>query len=528
MFNDLSKAELLDLDFLTDIFATDDDVTLGAYINALEDRSRELKCLSQFKRLAKAFESDRKKAQREKVCFERENKSKTEDVAPSFVETTQRGERVNPALLAEYIRQNNKLLNVSGQRENRVLVYRGGVYKPLTDAALQALVKQPVIDYKRSLLNMSDVRKAADDLRTDANCVDEVCLNAEEDIINFKNGLYSLSENKLLPHSEKVLSTIQLPFDYDAAATDCRRTVGYLYSLAGEDNEIFQLLVEIAAVTISNIFGYRFKKAPILFGVGNSGKSQYLLLIQYLLGAENCASGSLADLEARFGTNALYLKRLYGDADLGYTSVDALRVFKSVTGGDSIRIEYKGKDSFSTFYRGMLLFCANELPRFGGDKGDWVYERILPIPCGAAIPLNKRDKYLQDKLRSEAQAFVSSMLLPALDKVVKRNYQFLIPEKCKDALARYQVDNSPVREFFERFCTPGCSVKAKVFLTSFENWYRSEHGGRGSPLSAKAVNRELCAHLQIQLSNLKRHTVDGEYYCFGLNNEGKQFLNKPF
>ena len=521
--NSLSKEELLDIEFLSNIFEQPDDVALSAEINALEDRARELKCLTQFKRIAAAFEKERKTLQRDKARSESGQSDRQE--TPPFIEQTKRGERVNPALLADYIRQQNKLLSVSGQRSNRIYIYQHGVYQALTDAALLGLIKQPVIEYDRRLLNMTDIRRAADDLLTDRDTVSEENLNADENLINFRNGLFSISKNKFLPHSEKVLSTIQLPFDYDAAATDCRRTVEYLFQLSGEDKEVFELLLQIAGVSISNIYGFRFKSAPILYGAGNSGKSQYVLLLQYLLGAENCASGSLSDLEQRFGTNALYLKRLYYDADMPFCSVDALRYFKCLTGGDTIPIEFKGKDSFSTVYRGLLIFCTNELPRFGGDRGEWVYDRIIPIPCGNSIPVHMQDKQLQDKLRAEGQAFVCSMLIPALQQVIRNNYRFAMPEKCKAARAAYEVDNSPVREFFQRFCDlSGEPVMARKFVDAFQTWYSTERGGRKSGISSKLINRELCQHLNISHDELKIKRKDSEYYCFGLTDEGLTYI----
>lgn len=63
-FEQLSKDEILNSDFLTNIFDTDDDVLFYTYFNALEDRAKELKCLTQYKRIAKAFEKEHKKIQK--------------------------------------------------------------------------------------------------------------------------------------------------------------------------------------------------------------------------------------------------------------------------------------------------------------------------------------------------------------------------------------------------------------------------------------------------------------------------------
>lgn len=64
-FSSLTKDELLSLDFLTEIYSTDDDVLLSTYINDLEDRAKALKCLAPFRRLVKAFEKERRQTQKE-------------------------------------------------------------------------------------------------------------------------------------------------------------------------------------------------------------------------------------------------------------------------------------------------------------------------------------------------------------------------------------------------------------------------------------------------------------------------------
>lgn len=83
----------------------------------------------------------------------------------------------------------------------------------------------------------------------------------------------------------------------------------------------------------------------------------------------------------RFGTSALWGKRLAGNADMGSAKIDELEKFKAITGGDTIDYEFKGKDRFSAKYTGLLIFCCNNLPKFGGDRGEHVYDRMITLPC---------------------------------------------------------------------------------------------------------------------------------------------------
>ena len=76
---------------------------------------------------------------------------------------------------------------------------------------------------------------------------------------------------------------------------------------------------------------------------------------------------------------------------MSYQTIIDMSLFKALTGGDVISCEYKNKDIFSFLYKGVLWFNCNKLPLFGGDKGDWVYDRMLLIHCGKSIPENERD-----------------------------------------------------------------------------------------------------------------------------------------
>ena len=64
----------------------------------------------------------------------------------------------------------------------------------------------------------------------------------------------------------------------------------------------------------------------------------------------------------------------------------------------------------------------NRLPKFGGDDGKWVYERIVQVPCTNCIPPEKQDKRLQEKLLAEREGIVYRMVM-ALKNVITHEYR---------------------------------------------------------------------------------------------------------
>ena len=108
---------------------------------------------------------------------------------------------------------------------------------------------------------------------TDTDIVTPDELNTDEDLINFKNGMLRISDLKLLPHSPKYLSTIQIDAEWSNENIETPNTDYYLNNLTDYDDALIQLLYQFIGVVLSNIPGRRMKKALFLVGPGDTGKS---------------------------------------------------------------------------------------------------------------------------------------------------------------------------------------------------------------------------------------------------------------
>ena len=375
--------------------------------------------------------------------------------------------KINCPALADYIRQHYHYFFAAGDARGlkELYLYRDGVYVLQSDDDFKGFIKGHI---PRECYRSKDVDEVFKDLHTDssggkhsANIGD---LNADEDIINFHNGIYHLSTGKLTPHDPKYLSTIQYPLDFKPKS-ECHNGGAFdrfiNYHLGG-DMEQVQLILEFMGVALSNIDASRMKKALFVIGDGNTGKSQLKNLLTRLIGSQNCAPLELSDLEQRFGTAALYQKRLAGCNDMSNLRIEELSAFKKLTGGDVISAEFKGKPHFSFKFRGLLWFCANEPPLFGGDRGKWVYDRIVMVkPSGVAYPLDTPpfdgivyiDPHLQDKLWAERE-YIVSRAISALQDVIKRGYRYSLTDTNKRYVAEYQTENSSTLTFFDECCQP--------------------------------------------------------------------------
>lgn len=87
---------------------------------------------------------------------------------------------------------------------------------------------------------MSKVNETLQHINTDLNYVGQDELNADENIINFQNGLLRISatETILEPHSPAVLSTIQIPCEWQDTPVQTPVFDVYLNTLTNGDKEL--------------------------------------------------------------------------------------------------------------------------------------------------------------------------------------------------------------------------------------------------------------------------------------------------
>ena len=422
-------------------------------------------------------------------------------------------------LLAKYVREhlNYILVRDNGKQGLLKYVYENGCYRLYSNDMFMGIIKQCIADYDEELVKMSKVTEALQHITTDLNYISQEELDADEGLINFKNGLLRVTETGtvLIPHTPTVYSTIQIPCDWTGKSEPTPVFDAYIRTLTNGDKAGEQLLLEFMGVCISNIKGWRMKKALFLVGDGDTGKSQLKSLVERLLGKGNFIGIDLKEIEARFGTGAIYGTRLAGSSDMSFLSMDELKTFKKITGGDSLYAEFKGQQAFEFTYNGLLWFCMNRLPKFGGDNGQWVYDRIMVVRCPNVIPKDRQDKQLLDKMYAERNGIVHKAI-QALQAVIRNGYRFSEPESISAARTRYMSENSTVVSFFEECMCPWQNGRIQKHCTTgriyrvYQAWCRDNNNGFSK--TAKEFREELAEHLGKLYAEMTTRQKGNTYY----------------
>lgn len=433
-------------------------------------------------------------------------------------------------LLARYVREhlNYILVRDNGKQGLLKYVYENGCYRLYSNDMFMGIIKQCIADYDEELVKMSKVAEALQHITTDLNYISQEELDGDEGLINFKNGLLRVTETDtvLIPHTPTVYSTIQIPCDWTGKPEPTPVFDAYMCTLTNGDKAVEQLFLEFMGVCISNIKGWRMKKALFLVGDGDTGKSQLKSLVERLLGKGNFIGIDLKEIEARFGTGAIYGTRLAGSSDMSFLSVDELKTFKKITGGDSLYAEFKGQQAFEFTYNGLLWFCMNRLPKFGGDNGQWVYDRIMVVLCPNVIPKDRQDKQLLDKMYAERGGIVYKAIR-ALQTVIRNGYRFSEPESVTAARERYMSKNSTVVSFFDECMCPWPKSRINPHCTTgriyrvYQAWCRENNNGFAK--TAKEFRETLAAHLGCSYADMTTRQKGNTFYKdYSLTLEAKE------
>lgn len=179
-------------------------------------------------------------------------------------------------------------------------------------------------------------------------------LNANPFMINVKNGIYNVLEDRLYEHSLDILSTIQLNVRYDPDE-DCPLFKKFLSDSMDGDTGQVRLLQEMLGYFLVPIT--KSQKCFVIVGAAGAGKSVLLnVLNEILIGSGNVSNVSWQSLNDRFKTAELFGKLANIFADLPTKNIDDNGIFKALVGEDYLTVEKKNKDPFSFQSTARLLF----------------------------------------------------------------------------------------------------------------------------------------------------------------------------
>ena len=361
---------------------------------------------------------------------------------------------------ADYLMRSDYIYRINGQLH----IYKDGVYVPAQREIERAMLEHiPSLKtaQRNEVLRYMGIRAEERDM-------------ADARFIAFRNGVYDMGEERLLPFSPDLVITNQIPWDYreDAYSEAVDRT---LNKIACGDVKIRHLLEECIGFCM-----YRrneLSKFFILTGERNNGKSTFLEMVKTLLGEDNVSALDLEDMNERFAVASMVgkLANIGDDISDEFLHGKGVSMLKKVVSGNLVKAEFKGQDAFFFNPYVKLLFSANDIPRTK-DKTGAVLRRMVIIPFNARFTRDDPDydPYIIYKLRTqEAMEYLVQIGLDGLFDIIADN-GFTESEKVEEAIEEYNEENNPIVSFLkeaeivDRF-TRDCYREYQVFCS--ENGY---------------------------------------------------------
>lgn len=396
---------------------------------------------------------------------------------PAWYEVTERGLRFMPDVLAKHMAENVHAFYAAEQFWR----YESGVYKAMSDLTAKSMVRAKMLEGHATMVQISD---ATGQWKL-AVLKDSRELNANPYMINVRNGIYNVLENKLTKHTPEFLSTVQLNVNFSSQA-DCPRFKEFLHQCVDDDQvPLLQEMLGYFLVPVN-----KAQKSFVIVGEAGAGKSVLLrVLNEILLGKENVSNVSWQALNERFKTAELYGKLANIFADLPTKNIDDNGIFKALVGEDYLTVERKNKDPFNFQNYARLLFSCNEIPKNFGDRSEGFYRRLIIIRFPHAVPKEKRDPMLLEKFRAEADG-IFRFALDGLIRLMNQNWRFSETRSNIEERQRYREESNSALSFVAECCELGDGFE--VGRTEFYSQYQMFCKDSGlSPFSQTRFNKEI-------------------------------------
>lgn len=269
----------------------------------------------------------------------------------------------------------------------------------------------------------------------------------------------------------------------------------FLSSLAGDDNDLATLILEIIGVIIT---GYSVKNFFVFEGVPNSGKSQLARFLEDILGETSYFAVSGANqLTGNWLTGKLPGKLLCVCSDIPNEALKASAVglIKQLTGDDPIYGEVKYEQPFVFFNSAKLLFLSNFPLRLKGNQTDpALQQRLVRVPFLHPVPPEAQIPFLHSKLMGEAGGIIWQAL-KALEDWEDRGHIFT--KVCYDM--NFSLPSlSPTREervrhFVEQECVlaPSAVTSVATLYKRFQEFEARNLVANTDPMDARVFGRVL-------------------------------------
>lgn len=364
--------------------------------------------------------------------------AKTEFENPYIIYTEKgKSSQINSRAICDYFVNEGNMFVIGSE----CYQYHNGFYKESSSFIRNTIKNMIVYD---NLITYSKIMEAykllCDDTRIQREANE---VNANKNLINFKNGIWDIEQAKLIPHDSKYLQTIQIPHEVKEFVPFTQTRLYEFFKKTKLPKEDIKMIIKYMAYSLTTDYG--LKTFMVLVGQSNTGKSVLIRFFETLIGKQNISALSMHDLSARFYPSQLYGKLLNACADNKTLPLSSIENLKKITGGDQIMHEKKGKEPFFFTSFAKLIFSFNQLPLQLEEKSNAFYKRLRVLFMNNELFLN--NEYVDDLCSEESIEEVIPYLLSLLP--IKEIPRTKLSDSCVESLRQ---DSDSIHAFLSSYC----------------------------------------------------------------------------
>ena len=374
---------------------------------------------------------------------------------------------------ARHMIQKHHIVRISG----RLHIWNGYAY-----IASDSLIEKKMIE-EIPRLKKQDRNEALDYISL---LLVESEAEADPRYVAFRNCIYDIDEDRMLPLSPDIIVTNPIPHNYVPSTYD-KFGDEFLDRLSCDDIQIRQILEESIGYPL--LRKNELRKSFLLYGGKSNGKSTFLDIIHTILGDDNIVSMDLRELGERFKTSQFFEVLANIGDDIADDFINDLAIFKKLVSGDRLNAERKGKDPFDYAPYAKLFFSANTLPRLKDRTGS-VIDRMIIIPFEAEFGADKPDydPFIKYKLRKESTIeYFISVGIKGLRRVLLHN-SFTHSTKVEKCLRAYDAENNNVVGWID---VTAPDIEHHTVMEVYQRYREFCHMSNILPMSAGEFSKQL-------------------------------------
>jgi putative DNA primase/helicase len=377
-----------------------------------------------------------------------------------------------------------EIINPTGAEEDN-FIYKNGVYQ-------KSEVLKNWIYSKLSVTDKHVTRNIKEELRILAisQKVEPDSINADGNLINFKNGIYVIDQDHIIDHDCKIPSTIQINANYAKFSNEeFEKSLFYKYITTSFDEELLPIVQEVIGYCLSNLT--EAQKMFILVGEGKNGKSVFISILNAFFDKSFISNVELKDLCKHEFVARLYNKSMNTCADISNEYMENTGLLKQILGEDKFEARPLYSNPFSFKNRAKMVFSANDLPQTS-DKSYAFLRRMLIIDCNKRISEENKIKFLSEKIISSEMDLIASWAIIGLQRLINNNFVFTDCQKTKSAIEDYKLRNSSISSFITDFCNikteDNIFIPKIEFMEMYKRYCLTENS---KPLGTKNINKTM-------------------------------------